>query len=82
MDNNIDIKPIANINIKSYTMCVYRELASKRFPFETIEMIIDPYFSESKVNILVKCAKHHFDITKLYNKDYQCIKDFYERNNK
>ena len=80
MDNNIDVKPITNINIKSYTMCAYRELASKRFPFETIEMIIDPYFSESKVNILFKCAIRHFDIKKLYNKDYQYIKDFYERN--
>lgn len=78
MENNIDVKPITGINVKSYTMCAYRELASKRFPFDVIKLIIDPQFSESKVNILVKCAKRHIDIENLANKDYQYIKDYYE----
>lgn len=82
MENNIDVKPIANINVKSYTMCAYRELASKRFPFSIIKLIINPHFSQSKVDILVKCARRHFDIEKIVDKDYQYIKKFYEENTK
>lgn len=80
MDSNINVKHITGIQFKSYTMCAYRELVYLGFPFALIKPILDPSFPESKVNILIKCLKRHFDITKLVDKDYNYIKNCYEKN--
>lgn len=81
MDSNINVKYIANPKMKSYTMSIFRELVYLGQPIEVIKPILDPSFSESKVNLLLKCIKKHIDIESLANEDYQYIKQYYEKHN-
>ncbi len=81
MDSNIDVEYITDINVKSYTMSAYRELVYLNFPISIIKQILNPNFSESKVNILIKCIKKHLDISTLINRDYIYIKNYYNKNN-
>ena len=79
MDDNIDVAPIANIEMKNYTMSVYRELVYLGFNLESFKPLLDPKLSQSQVELLSNCVKAHIDIEPLINQEYSVVKKLMKR---